>query len=154
MAAAQALISEYGADAAPHDAALAGRDPQPPSLFLRYDGCVGNARTCVVSFLDSGGIRHSVEVAAESLCEAAAFGVREFRQHCWIDAMEPDTATPLTINVKAPSTTHEVSIRQLERWVGSSAKSPKDTILRMRVPELLDQKPDAAVRASKQPHGD
>ena len=35
-------------------------------LFAMMDA-VGNARTCVVSFVDSGGIRHSIEVAAESL---------------------------------------------------------------------------------------
>ena len=36
------------------------------SLFVRYDGEVGNTRTCVVAFVDSTGIRHSVEVMAES----------------------------------------------------------------------------------------
>src|SRR5258708_2919587 len=59
------------------------------SLFIRYDGEVGNARTCVVSFVDSTGIRHSIEVAAESLYEAAALAVKEFRRHPWTDGIKP-----------------------------------------------------------------
>ena len=57
--------------------------------FYSHNGVVGNARTCVVSFVDSNGIRHSVEVAAEWLYEAAALPVSEFRRHPWIDDAEP-----------------------------------------------------------------
>ena len=64
---------------------------------------MGNARTCAVSFNDSGGIRHSIEVAAESLYEAAALGVSEFRHHPCSNGMEPGKMT------------HQVSIRRLER---------------------------------------
>jgi hypothetical protein len=51
----------------------------------------------VVSFVDSIGIRHSVEVAAESLYEAAALAVREFRRHPWVDDVEPGSVTPLSL---------------------------------------------------------
>ena len=101
---------------------------------------MGNARTCIVSFIDSEGIQHSVEVAAESLYEAAALAVNEFRRHPWTDGMEPGAVTRLAVSVKAPATTHEVSIRQLERWVNGSAKSPHDILLKGRVRELLDSK--------------
>ena len=102
---------------------------------------VGNARTCVVSFVDLVGIQHSVEVAAESLFEAAALAVSEFRRHPWTDGMEPGAAiTRLAVSVKEPATTHEVSIRQLEKWISSTAKSPQDTLLKGRVRELLDSK--------------
>jgi hypothetical protein len=33
--------------------------------------------------------------------------------------------TRLAVGVKAPKTTHEVSLRQLERWVAATPKSPK-----------------------------
>lgn len=98
------------------ECAVPGFSLSPFSLFIRYDGVVGNARTCVVSFVDSTGIRHSVEVGAESLYEAAALAVREFRRHPWVDDVEPGTVTPLSIKVKTPATTHEVSIQQLQRW--------------------------------------
>ena len=76
---------------------------------------MGNARTCVVSFIDSGGIRHSVEVAAESLYEAAALAVQEFRRHPWTDGIEPGTLTQLEVNIKAQMTTHNVSIPWYQR---------------------------------------
>jgi len=37
--------------------------------------------TCIVSFVDLDGIRHSVEVEAESLYESAALAIRVLRQH-------------------------------------------------------------------------
>src|ERR1022692_3490878 len=95
-----------------------GYRPTIFSMYFRFlfAMVVGNARTCVVSFVDSTGIRHSIEVVAESLYEAAALAVREFRSHPWVDGVEPGAVTPLRISVKPPATTHEVSIKQLERW--------------------------------------
>jgi hypothetical protein len=34
-------------------------------------------------------------------------------------------------------TTHEVNIRQLEKWVSGSAKGPRDILLKKRVRDLL-----------------
>ena len=78
----------------------------------------------MVSFIDAGGIRHSVEVAVESLYEAAALAVREFRRHPWSDGMEPGAATRLAVNVKG-------------KWVATSAKRPQDSVLKTRVRKLL-----------------
>ena len=75
------------------------------------------------------GIRHSVEVAAESLYEAAALAVQEFRRHPWSDGIEPGTMTKLEVNIKSPMTTHEVNIRQLENWVSGSAKGLRDILM-------------------------
>jgi hypothetical protein len=36
---------------------------------------------CVVSYLDTEGLRHTVEVEADSLFEAAVLAIRTFRQH-------------------------------------------------------------------------
>jgi hypothetical protein len=71
------------------------------------------------------------------------WAVNEFRRHPWSDGIEPGTMTKLEINVKSPMTTHEVNIRQLEKWVGGSAKSPQDLLLKKRVRDLLDAKADA-----------
>jgi hypothetical protein len=86
------------------------------------------------------GIRHSIEAAAESLYEAAALAVSEFRCHAWVDGLKPGAVTPLPISVKTPATTHEVSIRQLEKWTTSTPKSPRETALKSRVRELLQRK--------------
>lgn len=113
---------------------------RPTSLFLRYHGAVGNARTCVVSFVDPEGTRHSIEVAAESLYEAAALAVAEFRRHPWSDGVQPGTMTQLEVNIKPPVTTHQVSIRQLEQWTARTARSPHEILQKARVRELLDGK--------------
>ena len=42
-------------------------------------------RICAVSFADVRGIRHTVEVQAESLFEAAILGVRTFKGDPWIE---------------------------------------------------------------------
>lgn len=42
-------------------------------------------RSCSVSFKDSSGVRHSVEVTAETLFEAAALGLFLLRKDEWAD---------------------------------------------------------------------
>jgi hypothetical protein len=56
---------------------------------------VPTARICVVSFTDSEGIRHSVEVTASTLYEAAALAINEFRR-CGFTSNAPGPATRLT----------------------------------------------------------
>ena len=65
------------------------------------------AHTCQVSFTDSEGIRHSVEVAAGTLYEAAVLAIAQFRR-CKFTVDAPGSATRLTVAVEMPSTTHEV----------------------------------------------
>jgi hypothetical protein len=48
-------------------------------------------RTCVVSFVGPSGIRHSVEVEAETLFEAAVLAVTRFRQNIWGKAVTAGT---------------------------------------------------------------
>jgi hypothetical protein len=60
---------------------------------------VPTARPSPVSFTDSEGIRHAVEVAASSLYEAAALAIGEFRR-CGFTAHAPGPATRLTVTVR------------------------------------------------------
>lgn len=53
-----------------------------------------------------------------------------------MDDLEPGEATPLAISVSAPATYHEVTIRQLEKWIVRTATSPDETLLKSRVREL------------------
>ena len=57
-------------------------------------------RSCRVSYQDSDGIRHSVEVTAETLYEAAVVGMTTLRAAGWMDA--PNLTIEVT--VKAPET--------------------------------------------------
>ena len=80
---------------------------------------------------------HSVEVVAGSLYEAAVLALKEFRACGRSADMQPGTGTRLTVEVKAPATAHEVTVKHLEAWLASSAKSPSDALLKKRLLELL-----------------
>ena len=96
---------------------------------------VPTARTCVVSFADSEGIRHSVEVTAGTLYEAAALAIAEFRR-CGFTANAPGPATRLTVAVKTPATSHEVRLSKIEAWLQSAGK-PNEQGMKVRLRELL-----------------
>ena len=93
------------------------------------------ARTCIVSFADSEGIRHSVEVTASTLYEAAALAIAEFRR-CGFTANAPGPATRLTVVVKIPATSHEVQWGKIEAWLQSAGK-PNEQGIKGRLRELL-----------------
>jgi hypothetical protein len=95
-----------------------------------------SARTCVVSFAGPTGIRHSVEVTAESLYEAAVLGLNAMRKHGWVDHIGP--GTELHVQIKEPGVTHSVSVAQLRRWVDGIAASPDELLRKSRLKALLD----------------
>ena len=53
-----------------------------------------------MSFTDVRGIRHTAEVEAESLYEAAVQGIRRLNQDPWIERIGP--GTKLDIEVREP----------------------------------------------------
>jgi hypothetical protein len=91
------------------------------------------ARTCNVSFTGRDGIRHSVTVQAESLYEALALAVREFRAH----DCAPGMASEMEVEALTPSVKHTVSLGKLRTWLQSSAKSPADKILKERLKGMM-----------------
>ena len=92
--------------------------------------------TCIVSYLDTEGLRHSVEVQAESLYEAAALAVRTFKQH----DCEPGAFSPLEVEIRS-SVTHTVTLKKIHAWLTGGAKAPKDALLKERLRELLELNP-------------
>lgn len=105
-------------------------------LFFAYSETVVTTRKCRVAFTDSEGMRHSVEVVASTLYEAAALAVAEFRRCGFADAA-PGSAARLTVSVEAPSTAHELSVRKLSAWLEGGGKSPREQALKVRLRELL-----------------
>ena len=94
-----------------------------------------NVRTCTVSFADRRGVRHSVEVEAESLYEAAVLGVRRLNQDPWLERI--DHATVLTVDVHGPTVSHAISLERLERWLGGAAISPSESMKKAKLKMLL-----------------
>ena len=92
-------------------------------------------QTCTVSFTGPSGVRHSVEVTAESIYEAAALGVSALRKGAWADAIAP--GTELEIQVREPATCHRLTVRQIQRWCDGVAVSPDETLKKRRLKQLL-----------------
>ncbi len=92
-------------------------------------------RACIVTFSGERGVRHAVEVTAESLYEAAALALSIFRTSEWADQIGP--GTELHVTVKNPETTHRVTLDQIRRWCDGVAVSPTEVLKRHRVKTLI-----------------
>jgi len=95
-------------------------------------------KQCVVSFTDARGIRHSAEVEAESLYEAAVQGIRRLNQDPWIERIGPGTR--LDIDVREPSAKHAVTVSQVERWLAGATTNPTEAIKKKKLKLLLVQR--------------
>jgi hypothetical protein len=76
-------------------------------------------------------------VTAATLYEAAALGVRAFREHGLLIECNPGAGTQITVEVKAPAIRHTLSLAQLERWIEAIGRGPKERLAKERVRELL-----------------
>jgi hypothetical protein len=74
-------------------------------------------RACTVSFKGASGIRHSLDLEAETLYEAAVMAIARFRQDIWGEAV--GTGTVLDVEVREPAAKHSLTLQQVERWLGS-----------------------------------
>jgi hypothetical protein len=92
-------------------------------------------RICAVSFADVRGIRHTVEVQAESLFEAAVLAVRTFKGDPWIEHVGP--ATVLEIEVREPTARHAITMAQVQRWLEGASTSPNEGVKKARLKDLL-----------------
>src|SRR3954452_10492286 len=90
---------------------------------------------CTVTFTGPSGVRHAVEVSADSLYEAAIVGFSLLKKDGWVEPIAPGTR--LEIQVRHPATTHSVSLSQLRRWIDGVAVSPDETLKKRRLKALL-----------------
>ena len=88
--------------------------------------------TCIVSFVDLEGLRHSVEVEAESLYEAGAMAIRTFRQH----NCAPGPIAKLDVEIRS-SVTHTVTQQKIQDWLDAGPRSPREFVLKERLKQLL-----------------
>src|SRR5439155_11989308 len=74
-------------------------------------------RTCTVTFTGPSGIRHSVEVTAESIYEAAALGVSALKDDGWADVIAPGTEFEVQVaRANHLSSAHGAADSSLVRW--------------------------------------
>lgn len=94
-----------------------------------------SARLCTVSFQSPTGIRHAVDVQADSLYEAAALGLVALKKDGWIEGLGPSTR--LEIQVREPATSHVISVDRLKRWANGTTSSPVETLRKVKLRKLL-----------------
>jgi hypothetical protein len=88
--------------------------------------------SCVVSYLDTSGIRHTVEVEAGSLYEAVVLGVQAFREH----DCDPGEVRPIDVEMRK-SIIHTLTLRRVQEWLNGACKSPKEKVTKERLKALL-----------------
>jgi hypothetical protein len=93
---------------------------------------------CRVSFTDADGISHSVEVQAESLYEAVAEAVSEFR-HAEEVRAAPGPMTEFTVTVHRKPIEHRIRLNQVTKWAEScdTKEGPAGITRRQRVKAQL-----------------
>ncbi len=94
------------------------------------------SRSCRVSFTDSEGVEHSVQVPAESLYEAAVEAMAAFRRSVLAE-MPLGSGTRLTIRVKAPEEEHTITIGKVLSWLDGVTTSPSEKLKKNRLKERL-----------------
>ena len=92
-------------------------------------------RRCIVSFTDVRGIRHSVDVDAESLYEAAVMGIRRLNEDPWLERI--GATTVLEIEVRTPGTTHAITLQQVERWLAGATRNSYESMKKAKLKMLL-----------------
>ena len=95
------------------------------------------SQVCQVSFQDAQGMRHSVEVSASSLYEAAVLGLKVFRESDLVEGSLPGPATTLTITVRRDSEAHEAKVSHIEAWLSGQGKTPREQALKVRLRERV-----------------
>jgi hypothetical protein len=77
-----------------------------------------------------------IQLCASSPYEAAVLALSEFRKS-WLVEVLPGRATRLTVTVKAPATSHELTVGKLEDWLASGGNSPREQVEKGRLRGLL-----------------
>lgn len=96
-------------------------------------------RTCLVSFTDLSGIRHSTEVMAETIYEASVLAIKAFQASGFMDQM-PGAASRFEIEVKVPTVRHELRVGQLTQWLDRGVSNPIEESKRKRLKALLESR--------------
>jgi hypothetical protein len=76
---------------------------------------------------------HSLDVTAETLYEAVAQALAVLSHHDWVD----EIGKGLTVTIRHPEVTHTVKIQDFESWRNRACKSPAETVLKMRLRQML-----------------
>ena len=105
-----------------------GQRPKCPRTIGRIKGeyvtLVNVAiRECQVSFSDAKGVRHSVDVQASTVLEAAGLGLKRIREQEMLDSDKGFGEIKVEI---CTTTVHTVPIHKLREWRDRNSGSPRE----------------------------
>ena len=93
-------------------------------------------RSCRVSILDMDGIKHSVQVTAETLYEAVALGLVAIRGNDWVMGIAQGMNTVQVTVVDIPIE-HCVKIQDFHNWLERTTGAPREISKRSRIKAIL-----------------
>jgi hypothetical protein len=93
-------------------------------------------KRCRVSFQDSDGIEHAVELDARTLYEAVGLAIERFRR-CEHVKYEPMGLHEFTVASRDPGTEHRLTRNTFDTWLHRPGGSPADVALKAKLKALL-----------------
>lgn len=93
-------------------------------------------RSCRVAIKDMEGVKHTVEVTAETLFEAVALGLVAVRGNDWVTGIAQGMNTVQVAVVDIPIE-HSVKIQDFHAWLERTTGAPKEISKRSRIKEIL-----------------
>jgi hypothetical protein len=95
-------------------------------------------KQCRVSFRDSEGVEHAVEVDARTLYEAVGLAIARFRQ-CEHVKYDPQGLHEFTVEPREPGIQHRLTRNMFNAWLRRPGGSPADVARKSRLKELLGE---------------
>lgn len=93
-------------------------------------------QACLVTFQDSRGSRHTVEVSANSLYEAVVLGYGELKKNRLLEDL-PGPATRLEVEVREPVVRHSVTLLHVQRWLDEQSTNPSMQARKQQLKAML-----------------
>lgn len=101
----------------------------------KYD-ILARVKRCWVSFRDSEGIEHAVELDAGTLYEAVGLAIDRFRRSEHVK-YDPKGLHEFIVESREPGTQHRLTRNVFDAWLRRPGGSPADVGLKTRLRGLL-----------------
>ena len=90
-----------------------------------------------MSYRDSSGTAHRVEVTASGLYQAACYALGEFRARGNEWGEQPGPATELIVEVLPPPAEHRLRVADVLRWLEGVAPDPATVLEKGRLRKIV-----------------
>ena len=94
-------------------------------------------KACTVVIHDLNETAHTLDVTVATLYEAVAQALAAARGRDWVEEIGRGLTT-VTVKVRNPEVTHKVKIQDFENWLNRGCRSPKETVLKARLRQMLE----------------